>query len=51
MPYSLGEKNEKGRGGMVLPALQKMCGKEGKGLERVMVRVAEKIKCDNDRVE
>ena len=35
----------------VLPALQKMCGKEGKGLERVMVRVTEKIKCDNDRVE
>lgn len=35
----------------VLPALQEMCGKEGKGLERVMVRVTEKIKCDNDRVE
>jgi gephyrin len=35
----------------VLPALQKMCDKEGKGLERVMVRVIEKIKCDNDRVE
>jgi gephyrin len=35
----------------VLPALQKMCGKEGKGLERVMVRVAEKIRCDKARVE
>jgi gephyrin len=35
----------------VLPALQKICGKEGKGLERVMVRVSEQIKCDKARVE
>jgi gephyrin len=35
----------------VLPALQKMCGKEGNGLEKVMVKVSEKIKCDKERVE
>ena len=35
----------------VLPALQKMCGKEGKGLERVKVRVSENVRCDKARVE
>ncbi len=35
----------------VLPALQKMCGKEGNGLERVKVRLTEKVKCDKARVE
>lgn len=35
----------------VLPALQKMCGKEGHGLERVKVRLSEKVKCDAARVE
>ena len=35
----------------VLPALQKMCGKEGKGLERVTVKVTENVKCDKARVE
>lgn len=35
----------------LLPCLQKMNGLEGKGLERVMVTVEERVKCDKARVE
>lgn len=35
----------------VLPALQKMAGREGKGLEKVMVKLGERMKCDKARVE
>jgi gephyrin len=35
----------------VLPALQKMAGMEGMGLERVMVRLEGSVKCDKARVE
>ena len=35
----------------VLPCLQKMNGLEGRGLEKVVVRVEGKIKCDKARVE
>lgn len=35
----------------LLPCLQKMNGMEGKGLEKVLVRVEGKIKCDKARVE
>jgi gephyrin len=35
----------------VLPALQKMAGRERKGLERVMVRLEEGVRCDRARVE
>jgi gephyrin len=35
----------------VLPCLQKMSGLEGKGLEKVMVIVEAKVKCDKARVE
>ena len=35
----------------LLPCLQKMNGMEGKGLEKVMVRVEGEIKCDKARVE
>ena len=35
----------------LLPALQRMCGKDGKGLERVVVKLAGKVKCDKERVE
>ena len=35
----------------LLPCLQKMSGMEGKGLEKVTVKVEGKIKCDKARVE
>lgn len=35
----------------VLPALQKMAGKEGRGLEKVMVKLEGQVKCDRARVE
>ena len=35
----------------LLPCLQKMNGMEGRGLEKVVVRVEGKIKCDKARVE
>lgn len=35
----------------LLPCLQRMCGLPGKGLEKIKVRVAEKVKCDKARVE
>ncbi|KAI1624791.1 molybdopterin biosynthesis protein MoeA [Exophiala viscosa] len=35
----------------VLPCLQKMAGLPGKGLERIIVRVQGRVKCDKERVE
>jgi gephyrin len=35
----------------VLPCLQKLSGGSGKGLERVMVKLSEKVRCDRERVE
>lgn len=35
----------------LLPCIQKICGLEGKGLERVTVQVESRIKCDKSRVE
>jgi gephyrin len=35
----------------LLPCLQRMSGLEGRGLERVKVKVAERVRCDKARVE